>query len=363
MKIVCVGDAMIPGEDILSAAKQLGTADYQVADWERDWKKLQNRRLIVEQQGPGAESIPEIFCEHTNTEIALGLFCPFSADMMDRVPNLRLIGVARAGVENVDVAAATLRGILVLHVMGRNAEAVSDFTVGMLLSEVRNIARAHTAIHNREWRKEFSNSEYVPELKGKTVGIVGFGYIGRLVAQKLSGFGVTILAYDPWVNQAGVECNGVHFVDKETLFETADFITLHARLNEGSKYLVGANEFDRMKQTAYLVNTARSGLVDTAALVTALRDRRFAGAALDVFDVEPIPENHPLLSLDNVTLTTHIAGTTREALTRSPELLVNEIEQLLDGQECGALQNPEVLNDPSVREWLRSAAKQLGRKS
>ena len=126
-----------------------------------------------------------------------GLFVPISSKVFDAMPKLRIAGVSRAGVENVNVAEATKRGIVVFNIEGRNAEAVSDFAVGMMLAECRNIARAHFAIKSGQWRKTFSNSDWVPELKGKKVGIIGFGYIGRLVAQKLSGFGVIRLVYDP----------------------------------------------------------------------------------------------------------------------------------------------------------------------
>lgn len=361
MKILTIGDAMIPGAWFTDAATVLGKADIVTTDWETDWGKLQNRRLVVEQQGPGVEAVPSAFVNHPDAEIAVGLFVPFSAAGMDALPKLRIIGVARAGVENVDVKAATDRDIVVLNVMGRNAEAVSDFAVGVMLSEARNIARAHHAIKTGNWRKTFSNSDYVPELKGKTVGIVGFGYIGRLVAKKLSGFDVRVLVHDPFVEPEGVRQAGAEPVDKETLFAQSDFITLHARLTAENKGFVDRESLARMKPTACLINTARSGLIDTEALVEALQGKKIAGAALDVFDVEPIPAASPLLSLDNVTLTTHIAGTTREALTRSPELLVSEVARTLDGVPTPAVKNPAVLERPAVRAWLQEAARSLGR--
>lgn len=361
MKILTIGDAMIPGAWFTEAAAALGKADFVTADWETDWSKLQNRRLVVEQQGPGVEVVPPAFLANPDAEIALGLFVPFSADGMDALPKVRVIGVARAGVENVDVKAATERDILVVNVMGRNAEAVSDFAIGVMLSEARNIARAHHAIKTGAWRKTFSNSDYVPELKGKTVGIVGFGYIGRLVAKKLSGFDVKILVHDPYVKPEDIAAAAAQAVDKQTLFSQSDFITLHARLSAENKGFVGREALALMKPTAYLINTARSGLIDTDALVKALQSKRIAGAALDVFDVEPIPADSPLLGLDNVTLTTHIAGTTREALTRSPELLVNEVARILDGVPTPALKNTAVLEKPVVKAWLAEARKSLGR--
>ncbi|MCG6796564.1 MULTISPECIES: 2-hydroxyacid dehydrogenase [unclassified Geobacillus] len=357
MKILTIGDAMIRGEQFSEAAKLLGDHEIVTTDWEVNWERLQNRRLVIEQQGPDVEEVPPMFKDNKDADIVLGLFAPFSAKAMDTFDNLKLIGVARAGTENVDVKAATERGIIVVHVMGRNAEAVSDFAIGLMLSEARNIARAHTSIKNGQWQKVFSNSNHIPELKGKTVGIIGFGYIGRLVAKKLSGFDVNVIVYDPFVTQESIEMPNVRLVDKDTLFSESDFITIHARLTKENYHFIGREELAKMKPTAYLINTARSGLIDTDALVEALSEKRIAGAGLDVFDIEPIPQDHPLLSLDNVTLTTHIAGTTTDALTQSPYLLVGEVKKILDGGKANWIKNPEVLDHPKVKEWLGSYVK------
>lgn len=361
MKVLCIGDAMIPGSWFEEAARELGSCERVTADWETDWGRLQNRRLVVEQQGPAVEEVPPAFREHPDAEMVIGLFCPFSAEGMDAFRNLRVIGVARAGVENVDVRAATERDILVFHVMGRNAEAVSDFAIGLMLAEARNIARAHAGVKAGGWPKKFSNGDHIPELRGRTVGLVGFGYIGHLVARKLRGWDVNLLVYDPYVDPAEVAAVGGKLVDLDVLMAESDFVSLHARLTKENRGMIGAEQIARMKPTAYLINTARSGLVDTDALVAALQEKRIAGAALDVFDVEPIPADHPLLKLDNVTLTSHIAGTTRDALTRSPYLLVQEIARVLDGEPSRGLMNPEVLERPQVQAWLKQARAELGR--
>ncbi|HEU4974354.1 MAG TPA: 2-hydroxyacid dehydrogenase [Baekduia sp.] len=354
MKVLCIGDAMIPGVDLAESASALGTTEVVATDWERDWSGLQHRRLVVEQRGPAAEPVPDAFADHRDADVGLGLFAPWSAEGMDRFEQLRLIGVARAGVENVDLAAATERGILVLNVLGRNAEAVSDYTVGMILAEARNIARSHAAISAGQWRKEFSNSAFVPELHGKTIGIVGFGHIGQLVARKLGGFQVRVLAFDPFASPDALAAAGAHAATLDQLLRESDVVTLHARLTPESQGLIGRDELAKMQPTAYLVNTARSGLVDGDALVDALREQRIAGAALDVFDREPLAEGDPLLELDNVTLTSHLAGTTREALTRSPELLVGAVRDVLAGRPSPSLRNPEVLDRTDVRGWLES---------
>ena len=355
-KALVIGDAMIQGEAFEASAKKLlhpFLSTLHCGDWESDSATLQARRLAVEKQGPEIEAVdPLILSRGKDAELLAGLFIPISSKVMDAMPDLRIAGVARAGLENVNVAEATRRAIAVFNVEGRNAEAVSDFTVGLILSESRNIARAHLAIKNGEWRKKFSNSGWVPELKGKTVGLLGFGYIGRLVARKLSGFDVNLLVHDPYVDQAVVKSAGAVCVDKQTLFEQSDFISLHARHLPGAKAVVGGEELAMMKPTAYLVNTARAGLIDELALVAALAAKKIAGAALDVFSCEPIKPGSEILSLDNATLTTHIAGTTREALTRSPDLLLEDIARLLAGEPPRFMVNKEVLEAPAFKDWL-----------
>jgi D-3-phosphoglycerate dehydrogenase len=357
-RICILGDAMIPSS-MFQAGYQQFLSPYvkeaKFGEWESDWQKLQYRRLEVEKRGPEIESVPEmILAEGKDSEIAIGLFAPMSSKLMDAMPNLKIIGVCRAGLENVNVEEATRRGILVFNVKGRNAEAVSDFTVGMMLSEARNIARAHYAIKTGTWRKTFSNSDSVIELKNKTIGLVGFGFIGQLVAEKLSGFKPNIVVYDPFITKEFADSKGVGIVDKEELFRISDIVTVHARLTDETKGMIDKKCIDSMKKTAYFLNTARAGLVDYKALVEALKEKRIAGAAIDVFETEPLPSDDGLLSLDNVTLTTHIAGTTSEALSNSPGLLMEDIKKMLLRKNPAYLVNPEVLENPSFNEWFSS---------
>lgn len=358
-----VGDAMIPGTGFRSAFEAY-LADYvetvTIDDWESDWGKLQYRRLEVEKHGPEIEVVPEIVVtKGKGAEILMGLFVPISTKVLDALPKLKIAGVCRAGLENVNVEAASQRGVLVFNVMGRNAEAVSDFAVGLMLAESRNIARAHCAIKTGEWRKTFANSASVPQLGGKRVGIVGFGYIGQLVAKKLSGFAVDIAVYDPFVDAKTIKEHGGVSVSKEALFRESDFVTVHARLTDENKGMIGRTEFSQMKPSAYFINTGRAGLVDHAALAAALNKQRIAGAGIDVFPTEPISENDELLGLDNVTLTTHIAGTTTEALTNSPALLMEDIRRLFAGESPRYVVNPTVLENESFSQWLSEVKKTI----
>jgi len=269
MKILCIGDVMIPGEQFRQACREITLKDIKVlaTDWETDWDKLQNRRLVFEKQGPEAEPIlPQILSADKDAEMLLVLFAPVSAGAMDALPKLRLVGAARAGLENVDLKAATKRGIIVHNIMGRNAHAVSDFAIGLLFAEARNIARAHHAVKSGTWQKTFPNSDVIPEITGKTLGIIGFGYIGQLVAKKLSGYELKVLVYDPFVPDAVLAQAGAVKVSKEELFSRADFISIHARLTDENKGMIGKAEIGLMKPPAILINTGRAGLVDEDAL-------------------------------------------------------------------------------------------------
>jgi len=355
MKILLLGDAMIPVAGFEKACAELEAGDREITakNWETDPVKLQDRRLVVEKQGPAAEPVlPEILGADKGTEMLLTLFAPISAAAMDALPNLRLVGAARAGQENLDVAGATERGIVMHNIMGRNAHAVSDFAIGLLFAEARNIARSHHALKNEEWRKKYSNSDFTPEITGKTLGLIGFGYIGRLVAQKLAGFKLKVLVYDPFVPEDALREFNAAKASLEDLFRESDFISLHARLTDATKGLVRKEVLDLMKPTAILINTGRAGLVDEDALFDALKNKRIGGAALDVHAFEPLQKGSRWLGLDNVTLTPHIAGTTAEALTNSPYLLVRDINKLLSGEKPQFILNPEVLEHPKVKAWL-----------
>jgi D-3-phosphoglycerate dehydrogenase len=236
--------------------------------------------------------------------------------------------------------------------MGRNAHAVSDFTVGLMFSEARNIARSHMALKNGWWRKDFPNGDYIPEFHDSVIGLVGFGYIGQLVAKKLSGLDVQINVYDPYKSEDEIAEHGAQKVSKEQLFKESDFVSVHARLTEDNAGMIGEEELNLMKKTAYFINTGRAGLINEDALYDVVSNEKITGAALDVFWEEPLSEDSRWLELDNVTVTPHIAGTTEKALTNSPYLLVEDINRLINGEEPQFIVNPSVLEKDSVKEWL-----------
>jgi D-3-phosphoglycerate dehydrogenase / 2-oxoglutarate reductase len=344
MTLVGIGDLFIPHRYIREGFAAVAARGHRVEtlDWRLSgFPELQEINLAVEKGGPAAFRPPAyVFDAVAGADFLVTQFCPVPAVLLEAAPRLKVVGVLRAGVENVDVAAATARGVLVVNTPGRNADAVADFTVGLLIAEARNICRGHHGLRQGRWLREYPNSGHIPDLPGKTVGIVGLGEIGRKVARRLAGFDMTVLAYDPLVRAAP---EGIRLVDLPALMAEADFVTVHARLTRETEGLVSRALIARMKPTAYLINTSRSALVDEPALVEALRARRLAGAALDVFDHEPPGADDPLVQLDNVTLTPHMAGGSNDAFFNCPRLLAAELGKLLDGGEPRSMVNREAL--------------------
>ncbi len=331
MKVLAIGDKYIPAEFMDAGLEKLREKGIQVdvREWKHDTlADLQHDNLLVEQQGPEAVDLPEELTEEIETyDIVVVQFPPINKAIIEKAKNLKYIAVLRAGTENIDCAYAEIKGIEVLNTSGRNARAVAEFTLGMILSEIRNIARVHTALKAGEWRKRFPNSDAIPELNEKIVGLVGFGNIGRLVAHYLNAFGSKVVVYDPYIKEAP---QGIELVALEELLATSDVVSIHARLDEETHHLIGEQELALMKSSAILVNTARSGLVDEAALIRALKGKQIMGAAIDVFDKEPIGADHPYVKLDNITLTSHLAGSTRDAFVNSPKMMADILIKKLE---------------------------------
>lgn len=330
MKIVGIGDFLIPCSDLENAFAKLEGTDIETAvvEWKlKDYEELQNINLLIEQGGreqyePDAGVMEAI----KDADMIIMQFCPVTKKVIDSCPQLKAIGVLRAGVENINVEYASEKGILVFNTPGRNANAVADFTVGMMIGECRNIAKAHMEMKKGNWVRDYANAASVPDLCEKTAGIVGYGNIGRKVAQRLKGFDMKIVAYDPFVTQ---EKSDVPLVSLEELMKCSDFVTIHSRMTKETYHMIDKDMLALMKPTAYLINTARSGLVDEDALFECLKEHRIAGAALDVFDLEPPGATYKMIPLDNVTVTPHLAGGTRDAFSYSPVLLLNELQKVL----------------------------------
>lgn len=339
LKVCVVGDPMLSSSVLARAVKDvLGESTVVVqADWRpKDNDEFWAFRTKVEKLGPEAGVTPEgLAAAAADVDIIITHHTPLKAEVITN-SRAQYIGVCRSGTENINVAAAKARGAKVMKTVGRNAEAVSDFTLALILAELRNLARGHSALLAGEWRKQYVNSAYMGDMNGKTVGLVGLGVIGQLVAKKLSSFAVRVLVSDPYVDASQIEELGAKAVSLPELLRESDFVSLHARLSEATTGMLGAKELALMKPTAFLINTARAGLVNEEALLDALQEKRIGGAALDVFWTEPLGENHPLLALDNVTLTPHLAGATQDTLKKTPYLLLQELKAVVASNKDSA---------------------------
>jgi len=250
-----------------------------------------------------------------------------TAPIIEAGARLRVIGRAGVGVDNIDVAAATRRGILVVNAPRGNIVAAAEHTMALLFALARWVPQADASVKRGEWtRAKFLGTE----IRGKTLGVVGLGNVGSEVAKRAHGVEMDVIAYDPVVSVERAELFNVSLVTLEELLERADFVTLHVPLVEANRHLIGAAQLARMKPSARLVNAARGGIVDEAALAEALTSGRLAAAAADVFETEPPGEN-PLLALPNFVATPHIAASTVEAQVSVAFDVAEEVAAVLAG--------------------------------
>lgn len=333
IKGVFVGDVFITPEMMLSGAERyqdIFSFDKTFFFGRPNRKVMRDIVKVIERGGREELSLPNGLEDAVaDAELLMVHLCPVTKALIAKSPKLKYILCNRGGVENVDVEAASAAGIKVLNNPAHNANAVAELTIGLIFSEIRNIVRSHVALKNGEWREKYPNSGNIIELKGLTVGIIGFGNVGESVCEKLSPFGCRIIVYSPHSqskpkDNPKIDWNKVSFVSLEELITKSDIVSLHARAPKG-KVLLGARSFEMMKPTAYFINTARSYMVDYNALYNALAERQIAGAAIDVFEMEPLGPSYPFLRLDNVTLTNHRGSDTLNAYSDSPAMMLESL--------------------------------------
>lgn len=252
----------------------------------------------------------------------------FTPELIDQATNLKVIGRAGVGVDNVDIAAATKRGIIVVNAPQSNVVTAAEHTVALMMSLARNIPRANAGMHQGKWERSKLSGV---ELYGKTLGIIGFGRIGQLVAERAQGLAMDVIAYDPYVGADRYKELGVEKADdSDAIYAKADFITIHLPKTPETTGWLGAKAFEKVKPGVRILNVARGGLVDEAALKVALDSGQVGGAALDVFENEPVTE-HILQGYDNVILTPHLGASTAEANDRAGFQAAEQIVAALSG--------------------------------
>lgn len=286
----------------------------------------------------------------------------YSRRVIENLDRCKVIATIGIGYDFIDVAAATEHGIIIVNNWDYCIEEVSDHAASLLLASARKILPLDKAVKAGRWDapgRPKMHDEILPpvfRVRGQTLGLAGFGNTGYLLATKLQGFGLKIIAHDPYVSHEVAAKANVQLVDFETLVKESDYISIHAALTDETRHMFGIEQFKKMKPTAYLINTARGGLIDEQALYTALSQGLLAGAALDPMDPEPVAPDNPLLKLDNVILTSHMAYYSQESdhevFLKPPQ----KIARVLSGEWPERLVNPQV-KENFIKRWGKEAIK------
>jgi phosphoglycerate dehydrogenase-like enzyme len=312
-----------------------------------DWSSVQNRSEIT------------VFDHHLSEDEAADALRPFDVlctlrermafprTLIERLPNLKLITIVGRSLPNLDVAAASEHGILIAHSDFAHPrfrslrDATPEFTWGLLIATVRNLAEEHRRMRDGAWQSTVGMT-----LSGKTLGLIGLGRIGTRMADYAKAFGMDVIAWSQNLTEEAAAAVGVRRVEKAALFAESDVVSIHVVLSERTRGLVGEHELALMKPQAYLINTSRGPIVDEGALIAALKAERIAGAGLDVFDIEPLPPDHPLRLLPNATLSPHLGYVTREMLGAFYSDTVEAVVAWLDGAPV-RIANPEASRGPT----------------
>lgn len=337
-KILCLYDANEPYE-IMRKMEVLKTYDAEI-NYVEDEQLIDNIEAITNRmhylESNGVDSAPiskNLLANCSDVNILVVHCATINKQVLEKCKQLEIIAVLRGGLDNVDIDEVDKRKITLIHAPWRSANAVADFTIGMMIAENKNISRSFHNLKEGKWSKNFVNQGYIRDLNKCTIGLAGFGNIGKRVAKRLEGFGCEILVYDPFFDEDYITSFNYKKVNKNDLLKKSDFISLHLRQTMETMNFIDEEALDQMKKEAYLINTSRSGIVKTEALIKALKHKKIGGAALDVFDKEPIAIDSPLLELDNVTLTPHIAGFSADTVINSVEICRDDLIRYFENQD------------------------------
>lgn len=263
------------------------------------------------------------------------------ASVIDRADKLQVIAKHGAGLDNIDIEAASRRGIVVCNTPGANARSVAEHAIALLFGVRRQLKPADTHVRSGGWNRSAFTGHV---LTGETIGLVGFGNIAREAANLATGIGMDVVVYDPYVSQTTIPDSVERVETVRTLFESADVISIHAPLTEDTRHLVGMAELDALGENGVLINTSRGPIVDESALVSALEDGVIAGAGLDTFETEPPGDDHPLYDRTDVLLTPHVGGVTNQALVQMSEQAAENVRTVFEGTLPQSTVNREALS-------------------
>lgn len=303
-----------------------------------------SKHLTLSFGGWGYEGVklsPEQLVERAkDCEILIIGYEDINEYVLKNLPQLKFIACTRGGVENIDIEVVKKYGVILTNTPGRNATAVADLTLGLMLSIVRHISQTHRFIMEKRWDKVSwdiaGNTPYKRfsgiELEGKTLGLIGYGAIGKKVEKRALGFGMNVIVYDPYLIPNELNSN-VQMVDLDTLLKESVIVSLHCKLTKETKELINKKVFEKMSENSYLINTARGGLVHEGDLYQVLKEKRIAGAALDAIRDEPINNDHPFFELDNILITPHIGGASNDIISHQTNMVVEDVLRYINKKD------------------------------
>lgn len=326
--------------------------DWKILITDYAWPSLEPEREVISDIGG------ELIVAESGSESELGKYAPIVDAMLtcwkpvqesviNAAKKCQIISRYGIGVDNIDVTAATEHGIIVTNVPTYCVDEVSDHTIALMLSCVRKTSRFNRSVRSGKWDSSIGEKMY--RLRGRTLGVVGFGNIAKSVIQKTKSFGLEIRVYSPRTSETEIENYGAVKVSFESLLSESDIITIHVPLTHETHHMFKFQEFCQMKKTAYLINTARGGIIDTGALEKALRIGEIAGAGIDVMEAEPPYIDEPLLYMNNVVITPHVAFISEESIHELQVTAAKCVVQVLSGQLPETVINPSVLEQSNLR--------------
>jgi D-3-phosphoglycerate dehydrogenase len=342
-KILCAGDFFVLPELFENALRErMPSQNLEFMQIKTQWPVEPFRDIDGVSEASG--SVEELIEKLQGVEIVATHLAPFTSEVFKNSPNLKMIGVCRGGPVNIDLTAATKAGVLVSYAPGRNAQAAAEFAIALMLAAMRRITRGDADLHRGIWRGDFYSYEKTGiEVCGSTIGLIGYGAIGRVVAKILVAMGARVVVFDPYTDKALMASDGVESVELEYLLRNSNVISLHARLTPDSRHILNAENMNLLKDGVVIVNSARGGLMDYAPLPDLLRSGHIGALALDVYDIEPPSSDWPLLGIENVVLAPHLAGATKQTAWRAANIIGDEIKLFLDSKTPQYVANKDVL--------------------
>ncbi|MEN6436025.1 MAG: NAD(P)-dependent oxidoreductase [Anaerolineaceae bacterium] len=308
-------------------------------------KKFEIRRSLNFDQGDLKTS--DLISGLQNCQVAVIENDSITREVLAQCPSLSAIVDFRGTASNIDIEAATKSNVVVINTPGRNANAVADLTVGLMIACARHISQGIDVIRQNQWVEKGTRWVYVHyqgyDLAGKTVGILGLGAIGRLVAKRLLGFDVNLVGYDPFVSPESADSFHVKWMPLDDVLKCSDIITIHIPMNDSTRNMLTERELNLMKPTAYLINTAREEIVNELALIKCLQEKKIAGLAQDVFIHEPIGFDHPLMKFPNVICTPHLGGASCDVIENQSQIGISNLFAFLSGENPKNCINPTVI--------------------